>query len=265
MSIWGPIIGAGISAVAAHNEKQPDQQITLSPYQGAYGGQLLGTGEQAITNLQGMFSNAPDTQFQGADINTFNQDRFKSDTGNLFNMMEEMYNPQRDQQRGALESRLFSQGRLGSTGGSNEQGAFETAIERQRSQNMLQAMGQAQGIQQQQYNQELGKGQFDFGIHQGNLNNWNNQAGLFGQYGMNAFTATAPYNGITAPSGSSFYSPPEAAPMASQGAFGGGMQDENPGIGGGGGFNPQQSGGNWYGGMSATPDYNSAQEDYGFY
>lgn len=64
-----------------------------------------------------------------------------------FNRLEAILNPAREQQRQAQESRLYAQGRLGSTGGGLEQQAFQTAIEQQRAQNLINALGQAQDIQ----------------------------------------------------------------------------------------------------------------------
>lgn len=64
-----------------------------------------------------------------------------------FNRLESILAPQREQQRQAQESRLYAQGRLGSTGGGIEQQAFQQAVENQRTQNLVNALGQAQDIQ----------------------------------------------------------------------------------------------------------------------
>lgn len=64
-----------------------------------------------------------------------------------FNRLEAILAPGREQQRQAQESRLYSQGRLGSTGGGLEQQAFQQAIENQRAMNLVNALGQAQDIQ----------------------------------------------------------------------------------------------------------------------
>jgi len=67
-----------------------------------------------------------------------------------FGRMEEILAPGRERQREALESRLLRQGRLGSTGGSLQQQGLEEAIEQSRRSGLVEALGQAQGIQQQQ-------------------------------------------------------------------------------------------------------------------
>lgn len=64
-----------------------------------------------------------------------------------FQRLEDILAPGREQQRQAQESRLYAQGRLGSTGGGLEQQAFQQAIEQQRAQNLINALGQAQDIQ----------------------------------------------------------------------------------------------------------------------
>lgn len=67
-----------------------------------------------------------------------------------FARMEEILNPVREKERTSLEGRLLRQGRLGSTGGGETQGAFEEAIDQSRRQGLYDAFQQAQGVQRQQ-------------------------------------------------------------------------------------------------------------------
>jgi hypothetical protein len=86
-----------------------------------------------------------------------------------FGRMEEILAPGRERQRGTLEERLLAQGRLGSTGGSLQQQSLEEAIEQSRRAQLVEALGQAQGIQQQQIGLGtqlglFGQGQEDVGF-----------------------------------------------------------------------------------------------------
>jgi len=67
-----------------------------------------------------------------------------------FGRMEEILSAGRARDRSSLEGKLLRQGRLGSTGGGVEQEALEGAIEQSRRQGLVEALGQAQGIQAQQ-------------------------------------------------------------------------------------------------------------------
>lgn len=84
-----------------------------------------------------------------------------------FGRMEDILAPGRERQREALEARLLRQGRLGSTGGSLQQQGLEEAIEQSRRKQLVNALGQAQGIQQQQIG--LGTQLGLFGQQQGEL------------------------------------------------------------------------------------------------
>ena len=127
-------------------------QISLTPemqgiQQGMFG-QAAGSplGQQATDLAGGLFGQA------GTDPNVMAQQQFQR--------MEDILNPMRDQQRAEQESRLFAQGRLGSTGGALDQQAFEQAIQQQQAQGLFDAMGQAQDIQGNQMNRGLALGQF---------------------------------------------------------------------------------------------------------
>lgn len=66
-----------------------------------------------------------------------------------FSRLESLMAPERQAQQMGLESRLFSQGRLGSTGGAGEQQALQSAIQQQQSANAIGAFEQAMQRQQQ--------------------------------------------------------------------------------------------------------------------
>lgn len=113
-----------------------------------------------------------------------------------FGRMEDILTPGREQQRLAQESRLFSQGRLGSTGGAQQQKALEQTFSQQQAQNLAAALGQAQGIQGQQIQQGMALGAFApqqqtqalqnlLGIQQGAM-------GQLGQTGLGGQTMTTP-------------------------------------------------------------------------
>lgn len=81
-----------------------------------------------------------------------------------FQRMESILAPGRERAREAQEARLFAQGRLGSTGGSLEQQALGEAQEQSRRAQLVEALGQAQGIQRQAADIGLGIG--GFGLQQ---------------------------------------------------------------------------------------------------
>lgn len=123
----------------------------------------------ATTNLNPQYSNiantalgyAPDYFSQGAvGSPLFNQSRqflssLNSDPYSLaadqYAKLNAIIAPQQDQQRTALENHLLSQGRLGSTGGSLQQQALETAFGNQNNSNLAQALNTAMGWRQQNY------------------------------------------------------------------------------------------------------------------
>lgn len=86
-----------------------------------------------------------------------------------FNRLEAILQPGRERERTALEERLLSQGRLGSTGGGITEGAFQEAIEQSKRQNLYEAFGQAQGVQRQQAELAQGFGAFGISAEQAQL------------------------------------------------------------------------------------------------
>jgi len=102
-----------------------------------------------------------------------------------FGRMEDILAPQRDQQRLAQESRLFSQGRLGSTGGAQQQQALESAFLQQQQQGLYDALGQGQDIQNMQIDRGLLLGKTPLTMQtQGLENLLGIQKGALGQLGM---------------------------------------------------------------------------------
>lgn len=107
-------------------------------------------GNNAYTYLDPRFQNLSNQLLGGASgffdqINSFDPMEV---TQQQFGLMESILNPIRDRERGDLESRLLSQGRLGSTGGGITQGEFEGNIDRSRQQQLYNALQQGQATQQ---------------------------------------------------------------------------------------------------------------------
>lgn len=158
-------VGYGMDFLLGDNTPQGGP-VNVGNMGGAYGQMMTTVG-------QGMLPLWQDIIGQGAP--TFNQDRYKADTKNVYQMMEELMAGDRHRARQEQEAKLFAQGRLGSTGGALEQEALESAISDQQIKNMLSAMTQAQGLQSQEYNQ------------------WANALGLLGSQNMGLFSKIAPY------------------------------------------------------------------------
>lgn len=111
--------------------------------------------------------------FQGADL--LQREALAQTPEAEFNALQALLAPGQERQRGALESRLFAQGRLGTTGGSQAQAAQEQAFEQNRLASAVQAITgarQARGQARSQANQAL---QTALGL---------TQAGLGGQVGL---------------------------------------------------------------------------------
>lgn len=103
----------------------------------------------------------------------------------LFGRMESILAPTRERERAALESRLLSQGRLGSTGGLFDLQAQQGAVEAQRAQSLNQAFGQAQQVQQGLFGRGLAGLQAATGLQQQGLS----QLGLGLEAGQGALGA----------------------------------------------------------------------------
>tara|TARA_R110000796_G_scaffold241534_1_gene363163 strand:+ start:545 stop:1234 length:690 start_codon:yes stop_codon:yes gene_type:complete len=120
--------------------------LTLSdPFKDAQD-QFLGQSMGSLGQL-GAFGNNPFQASQPYDLQGFTQ--------NQFNLLEGLQQPSRDQATLDLEERLFSQGRLGSTGGTGQQNSLQDQFSLQQAQNMQSAFGQGLQGQQQQFGQDL--------------------------------------------------------------------------------------------------------------
>ena len=108
--------------------------------------QFLGQTSQGLGQL-GAFGNNPFQASQPFDL--------QGTTQNQFNLLEGLQQPSRDQATLDLEERLFSQGRLGSTGGTGQQSSLQDQFRLQQAQNMQSAFGQGLQGQQQQFGQDL--------------------------------------------------------------------------------------------------------------
>lgn len=158
------MIGLGGNLLFGDSPSQPGP-MNVGNMGGAYGQMMTTAGQPGLGLWNQNLQNMP----------TFNQDSFQSQTGDIYGMMQELMGPEQDRLRQQTQEQLFSQGRLGSTGGALQQQAMEEAIQTQNMQNMLAAMGQAQGLQQQEYNQWLGS------------------TNLLGNQAMGMFSQIAPY------------------------------------------------------------------------
>ncbi len=108
--------------------------------------QFLGQSEANIGQL-GAFNNNPFQASQPFDLQGFTQDQY--------NLLEGLQQSGRDQASQGLEERLFAQGRLGSTGGTQQQSSLQDQFRLQQAQNMQSAFGQGLQGQQQQFGQDL--------------------------------------------------------------------------------------------------------------
>jgi hypothetical protein len=85
--------------------------------------------------------------------------------------MNDIMAPEWNRQNLSLENRLFQQGRLGSTGGSQQQGALYEAQNQQQAKNLVDALGQAQNIQGNLINRGLLLGKTPMQMQTQALNN----------------------------------------------------------------------------------------------
>ena len=112
--------------------------------------QFLGGAGSALGQL-GAFQTNPFQASQPFDLEGVTQDQF--------DLLERIQGRGREQQAQNLEERLFSQGRLGSTGGINEQRNLQDFFGQQQAQNLASAFGQGLAGQQQQFGQDLATSQ----------------------------------------------------------------------------------------------------------
>jgi hypothetical protein len=119
----------------------PEMQALTQQQQGLathYGNQLLNDPNAQMAQQQGL-----------GFLSGLQQDPFAAQQ-QLFDQQNQLLMPQQEQARMAQESRLFSQGRLGSTGGANDQEALLNAQSAQTQGLFNQSFNQAQAQQAQQ-------------------------------------------------------------------------------------------------------------------
>ena len=120
---WGSV-AAGLFGVAGAEEPRRPQK--LSPYQGLFAGEMLGTGEEALAGLRGLLGGGMQEGIE-----------------QQYGLMQELFAPQRQREMEELESRLFAQGRLGGTGGALETQGMREAWGQQDIASYLQAQQSA--------------------------------------------------------------------------------------------------------------------------
>lgn len=130
--------------------KDGDITTNLDPRFLGLQNQFLGGVGGALGQL-GAFQTNPFQASQPFDLEGVTQDQF--------DLLERIQGRGREQQAQNLEERLFSQGRLGSTGGINEQRNLQDFFGQQQSQNLASAFGQGLAGQQQQFGQDLATSQ----------------------------------------------------------------------------------------------------------
>jgi hypothetical protein len=163
------------------------QQSQPQNYQGMFGGYNTGTGEYLNEDMQAMMQQYMDRQqATGAQIGDYSPEEYAQ---NMYDTDLAMLNPELQQQSQAMESRLLSQGRLGSTGGAGQFGGLMQAQNMTRlglrrdsynkSQQQLDAMRRRQG---EDMMSAIGIGQLASGYGTQSLNFAN-------QRGQNAWNA----------------------------------------------------------------------------
>ena len=157
---------AAIGAGALGNFLTPGQttmmQGNLQPFSGTTGlGSVGYGGGQFNTQLSQPQANMQN-QLMGAASGMFDQlgsyDPLNY-TRDQYGMLQELLRPQQEKAVSDMESRLFAQGRLGSTGGALQQQAVQDAINQQNLQAAMQA--QQSGLQAQQALSQMGRGLFE--------------------------------------------------------------------------------------------------------
>jgi len=175
-----PYVAAAMGAGALGNFLTPGQttmmQGNLQPFSGTTGLGSVGYTQQpmydetgAMVGTQPTFNAqlsqpqaAMQNQLMGAASGMFGQlQNFNplSYTQDQYGMLQELLRPQQEKAVSDMESRLFAQGRLGSTGGALQQQAVQDAINQQNLQAAMQA--QQSGLQAQQALSQMGRGLFE--------------------------------------------------------------------------------------------------------
>ena len=109
---------------------------------------------QPQSNMQNQLMGAASGMF--GQLQNFNPLSYTQDQ---YGMLQELLRPQQEKAVSDMESRLFAQGRLGSTGGALQQQAVQDAINQQNLQAAMQA--QQSGLQAQQALSQMGRGLFE--------------------------------------------------------------------------------------------------------
>lgn len=162
---YDPVTGA---ARLQQTAAQQQQQAML---QGLFG--QAGAGAQALTPGAQQFGQ----QAFGAAGGLFQQAQAMDPLDlaeQRFSRLQSVLGPQRERQREGLESRLFAQGRLDSTGGNLLGGQLEQGFAAEDAALLDRMFSEAQGAQAQQFGQALQAGQAGL----------TTQGGLFGQLGQ---------------------------------------------------------------------------------
>ena len=170
MSLWGDIIGGGLSYLGSRENasasleaaKQQSSAITSAANSAAAAaqpwavGSLGGTAEFDSDNRINMQNLSPELAeiFQGAlsrsglwgaQAAEYGVDPFAA-ADQLYQQQQPYYQQGEDKLRTDLETRLLSQGRLGATGGQRQFGELEEAIGRGQMDRRNQNFGQAQSV-----------------------------------------------------------------------------------------------------------------------
>jgi hypothetical protein len=187
--------GAGdvLGAYGALNEYgMPDEAL----YQNAMG--QLGQYGNLFGNLAGMAGNNPyaqqqmalGQQFMGAQAPSYDQV-----AAQRLGLLREQAAPFENRAYNSMQNKLFSQGRLGSTGGGRDIEAFARGLGQADTSRQLDSMGFAEQLYGRDQQNALAQRQMGANLFSGGVGNWMqgiNSAGQLGQLGMGA--ATGQYN-----------------------------------------------------------------------
>jgi len=132
---------AGTQGIGAFTGQTGLGTSGFDPVTGQFNSQLDPSIQQGLVN--------PAMQAAGGAYGQLNNFNFNDTMGQRYNALEALQEQDRQQARMNLEDRLFSQGRLGSTGGALSQNALLDAIMQQQSGNANTAFGQAMAQRQQ--------------------------------------------------------------------------------------------------------------------
>jgi len=134
----------------------------------AQGGQAFDTSGGMMGGVAGMGEGALNVagQAQGA-FGSFDPMQAATER---FDALDSILQPGRERERSGLESRLFAQGRLDSTGGARQMGEYEAGIERERANMLNTQFGEAQTAQGNLSNIMAQQGNLGAGVQGGIFN-----------------------------------------------------------------------------------------------